>query len=144
QPGRSVPQGDRVTALAVAGLLIRCRWRSLWNGAFKVPQRRSMRVVWVLVLLVPVAYVGLFASAFATIAERAPLPEQAAVLALVAGAIALASVAAKMATSDAVVGGSGENEFLLTRPIPLPTRVLARSLAGVATNRFDARFPLPV
>jgi membrane protease YdiL (CAAX protease family) len=133
-----------VTALAVARLLVRFRWRSLWNGAWRVPQRKSLRVAWVLLVLVPVAYVGLFATAFGVIADMAPLADQAAVLAVVASAIALASVAAKMATSDAVVGGSGENEFLLTRPIPLPTLVMARSFAGVATNLFDALFLFPV
>jgi hypothetical protein len=133
-----------VTALAVARLLVRYRWRSIWNGAFRVPRQRPMRVAWFLMLLAPVAYVGLFSTAFALIAETAPLPAQVAVLALVAGVIALASVCGKMATSETVVGGSGENEFLLTRPLSLATLVTARSLAGVASNVFDALFLFPV
>jgi hypothetical protein len=133
-----------VSALAVARLLVRFRWRSLWNGAWRVPRQRPLRIAWFLVLLAPVAYVGLFATAFSVVVESAPLPAQGAVLALVAGVIVLASVSGKMATSEAVVGGSGENEFLLTRPIALHTLVLARSLAGVATNVFDALFLFPV
>jgi hypothetical protein len=133
-----------VTTLAVARLLVRFRWRSLWNGAWRVPRQRALRIAWLMVLLAPVAYVGLFATAFSVMAESAPLPDQAAVLALVAGVIALASIAGKMASSEAVVGGSGENEFLLTRPIALPTLVIARSVAGLATNVFDALFLFPV
>jgi uncharacterized membrane protein len=133
-----------VSALALARLLVRFRWRSLWNGAWRVPRQRALRIAWFLVLLAPVAYVGLFANAFAVIVESSPLPQQAAVLALVAGVIVLASATGKMATSEAVIGGSGENEFLLTRPISLETLVTARSLAGVATNIFDALFLFPV
>jgi membrane protease YdiL (CAAX protease family) len=133
-----------VSALALARLLVRFRWRSLWNGAWRVPRQRALRIAWFLVLLAPVAYVGLFANAFAVIVESAPLPQQAAVLALVAGVIVLASATGKMATSEAVIGGSGENEFLLTRPVALETLVTARSFAGVATNLFDALFLFPV
>jgi hypothetical protein len=103
-----------------------------------------MRIAWMLVLLAPAAYVGILATAFSTIAESAPLPEQAAVLALVVGVILLASTAGKMYGSEAVVGGSGENEFLLARPVGLATLVMARSLAGLATNIFDALFLFPV
>src|SRR5213078_3292278 len=104
EPRGSFPEGDGVSALAVARLLVRFRWRSLWNGAWRVPRQRSLRIAWFLVLLAPAAYVGLFATAFSVIVESAPLPEQAAVLALVAGVILLASATGKMATSEAVVG----------------------------------------
>lgn len=133
-----------MTALPLARLLVRFRWRSLWNGAWRVPRQRSMRIAWGLVLLAPVAYVGLFTTAFGEIAARASLGHQIAVLALVVGAVVLASATAKMAGSEAVVGGSGENEFLLARPVALPTLVMARSLAGAATDLFDALFLFPV
>jgi hypothetical protein len=133
-----------VSALALARLLVRFRWRSLINGAFRVPRQRALRVAWALVLLAPVAYVGLFATAFGVIAETSPLPQQGAVLALVAGVIVFASLLGKMASSEAVVGGSGENELLLARPISLATLVLARSYAGLFTNIFDALFLFPV
>jgi hypothetical protein len=133
-----------VTALAVARLLVRFRWQSLWNGAWRVPRPRSMRLAWLLLLLVPAGYVALFGQAFAAIARTAPFSHQVAVLALVAGAIVLASATAKMASSETVVGGSGENEFLLARPVALPTLVMARSFAGAATDFFDALFLFPV
>jgi hypothetical protein len=130
--------------LSLAGLLVRLRWRTLWNGLWRVPRQRSLRLAWLLVALAPVAYVGLFATAFAVVAAAAPMDVQTAVLALAAGAITLASVATKMASSEAVVGGSGENEFLLARPVSLSDLVVGRSLAGPATDLFDALFLLPV
>jgi hypothetical protein len=133
-----------VTALAVARLLVRFRLRSLWNAARRGPRRRSLRLAGMLVLLAPVAYVGLFANAFALVASLAELPEQVAVLALAAGSVTLASAVGKMATTEAVVGGSGENEFLMTRPVSLATLVTARSLSGAITDFFDALFLFPI
>ena len=127
----------------LARLLAGCRLRSLWN-AFWHPHRRSPRVVWLMMLVAPAAYVGLFASAFSTARAAAGRGAQAALLTLVCGAIVLASVLAKMASSEAVIAGSGENEFLLARPLGLATLVVARSLAGAVTDLFDALFLLPV
>ena len=133
-----------MTPLRLACLLIVYRFRSLWNAFRRAPQGRSLRVVWVMLLLAPVAYVGLFASAFSAARTMATPDQQAALLAVVCGAIVLASGLSKMASSEAVVAGSGENEFLLTRPLGLGTLVVARSLAGVVTDFFDALFLLPV
>jgi hypothetical protein len=132
------------STLAVARLLVRFRARSLWNAARRGPRRRTLWLAWLLVLLAPAVYVGLFANAFALVASLAPFSEQVAVLALAAGSVTLASAVGKMATTEAVVAGSGENEFLLTRPVALSTLVTARSLAGAVTDLFDALFLFPI
>jgi hypothetical protein len=133
-----------VSTLALARLLVRFRLRTLWNAARRGPRRRSLRLAWLLVLLAPVAYVGLFSNAFALVASMATLPEQVAVLALAAGSVTLASAVGKMAATEAIVGGSGENEFLLTRPVALAKLVTARSLSGAVTDFFDALFLFPI
>lgn len=133
-----------ISPLHLARLLARTRWCSLWNAFWHVPQRRTMRVAWLMMLVAPVAYVGLFASAFSALREVAGAAEQAALLSVVCGAIVLASGLAKMASNDVVVAGSGPNEFLLTRPLSLATLLVARSLAGVVTDFFDALFLFPV
>jgi hypothetical protein len=133
-----------ISSLRLARLLAHYRLRSLWNAFWHVPQRRTMRVAWLMMLVAPVAYVGLFASAFSAIRQVAGAAEQAALLSVVCGAIVLASGLAKMASNDVVVAGSGPNEFLLTRPLSLATLLVARSLAGVVTDFFDALFLLPV
>ena len=132
------------TPLRLARLLIVYRLRSLWNAFWRVPRRRSPRVAWLMMLVAPVAYVSLFASAFVAARGVAGAREQAALLAVVCGAIVLSSGLTKMASSEAVIAGSGENEFLLTRPLALATLVVARSLAGAVTDFFDALFLLPV
>jgi membrane protease YdiL (CAAX protease family) len=126
--------------LGLARLLVAARLRSLWNG-WRAPRRPSLRVAWLMMLAAPVAYVGLFATALAAL--RAPNAQQT-VLALVCAAIGLASCLSKAAASEAVVAGSGENEFLLTRPLGLGRLVLARSLANTATDLFSAFFLLPI
>ncbi len=126
--------------LGLSRLLVAARLRSLWNG-WRAPRRPSLRVAWVMMLAAPVAYVGLFASAFSTVRAAGA---QAALLNLVCAAMALASCLGKAASSEAVVAGSGENEFLLTRPLSLDTLVLARSLASTATDLFSACFLLPL
>ena len=140
----AVPPPPAPTTWTVARLLVRFRWRSLINGALRAPRRRSFRLAWLLVMLAPAAYVAIFASAFDLLAELAPFADQVAVLALAAGCVTVASAAAKMATTEAVVAGSGENELLLTRPLSLPSLVTARSLAGAATDLFDALFLFPI
>ena len=95
-------------------------------------------------LLVSLGYVGLFTQAFAVVAEMAPFPIGAAALALVTGTLAAAGVAAKAASGEAVRAGSPENEFLLARPVALPTLVMARALAEAVTDPLGALFLLPV
>ncbi len=124
-------------------LLVRFRWRSLWNG-FRAPPGRNRRLVWLFLLATPAAYAGLLASVFATLRQVASLQVQAAALALIAGVIATASLAAKVAQNDALVAGSLENEFLMTRPVSLGALVVARSLAGAVTDWSGALFLLPV
>jgi len=40
---------------ALAWLLVRLRWRTLWNGLVRVPRQRSVRLAWLLVALAPAA-----------------------------------------------------------------------------------------
>ncbi len=131
-------------SLRLAALLVRFRLRSLWNALWRPPRGRPLRLAWLLVLLAPLAYVGLFATALDVVARSATLAEQGALLGLVVGSILLASLVGKMATTEAVIGGTGENEFLLVRPVALDTLVVARSLAGAVTDVFGALFLLPV
>ncbi len=133
-----------IAPVSLAHLLARTQLRSLWNAFWHGPQRRTLRLAWLMMLVAPVAYVGLFASAFAAIRDVAGAAEQAALLSVVCGAIVVASGLAKMASNDVVVAGSGPNEFLLTRPLSLATLLVARSLSGVVTDFFSALFLLPV
>ena len=50
------------------------------------------------------------------------------------GTLAFGSLTAKAASSEAVRAGSPENEFLLARPVALPTVVAARGLADAVTD----------
>lgn len=127
----------------LAFLLGQARVRSA-RHAFSGGSRRSgARAVGLVMLLVPAAYTALFATALSVIGEvRGPVAQGAA-LALVSGAIVLASLATKVASGEAV-SGTGDTEFLLARPVSLGTLVAARSLAGVVTDPFDALFLLPV
>lgn len=126
--------------LGLAQLLISARLRSLWNG-WRAPRRPSLRVAWLMMLAAPVAYVGLFASALSVLRAA---EAQRIVLTVVCAAIGWASCLGKAASSEAVVAGSGENEFLLTLPLGLGRLVLARSLANTATDLFSAFFLLPI
>ncbi len=128
--------------MTLALLLVRQRLRMAWNG-LRRPRRRSMRVAWALALLAPIAYVGLFATALDSLSE-VPIDVQARLVGLVTLGIVMASAAGKMAMGEAVMGGSGENEFLLARPVSLPRLVVARALAGAVTDVFDALFLFPV
>ncbi len=65
-------------------------------------------------------------------------------MALVTGTLALGSLTAKAASSDAVRAGSAENEFLLARPVSLPALVAARGLADAVTDPIGALFLFPV
>jgi hypothetical protein len=130
--------------LRLAGLLAGVRWRSLAGRLLRGPRPGVTLVAGLLGLLLPVAYVGLFAVAFAEIGRAGGPAAEAAALALVAGALAASSLAAKAAAGDLVMGAGGEVEFLLARPVGLPALVVARGLAGLVTDLFDALFLLPV
>jgi hypothetical protein len=127
----------------LAFLLGQTRVRSARHALVGGPRRAGARAVGLAMLLVPAAYTALFATALSVIGEASGPRAQAAALALVSGAIVLASLATKVASGEAVSGG-GDTEFLLARPVSLGTLVAARSLAGVVTDPFDALFLLPV
>ncbi|HEX3902859.1 MAG TPA: hypothetical protein VH853_08400 [Polyangia bacterium] len=130
-------------ARALAALMIRSRLRSFRNG-LRARGRRTPLLVALAGFIIALAYVGLFSQAFATIVATVGLTEQAAALALVTGALALGSLTAKAASSDAVRAGSAENEFLLARPVSLATLVAARGLADAVTDPMGALFLFPV
>ncbi len=129
--------------LRLAAVLLRFRWRAMTSAVWHSPRGKSMRIVWLFALLTPVAYTALMVQALDTIAALAGPAVQIAALAAVCGAIVLASFFGKMASNDAVVAGAGENEFFLGRPFGLARLVVARSLAGAATDIFDALFLAP-
>ncbi|HTA20503.1 MAG TPA: hypothetical protein VK989_14525, partial [Polyangia bacterium] len=85
-----------------------------------------------------------FAQSFGVICARTDVAGQVTALAVVALTIAFGSFTAKAASSEAVLAGSPENEFLLARPVALPTLVVARCLAESATDPLGALFLLPV
>ncbi len=95
-------------------------------------------------LITAAAYVGLFSQSFAAIVEATDLGGQSAVLSLVVSAILLGTLSAKAAASDAVLAGSPENEFLLSRPTSLSSLIVARSLAGAVIDPLGALFLAPV
>ena len=128
----------------LAALLIRSRLRSFRNGLRARGSRRTPVLATVAGLVIALAYVGLFSQAFSAIVGAVGLPEQAAALALVTGTLALGSLTAKAASSDAVRAGSAENEFLLARPVSLQALVAARGLADAVTDPMGALFLFPV
>jgi hypothetical protein len=132
-----------IGARTLAGLMIRARLRSFRNG-LRVRGRRTPMLITVAGVVIALAYVGLFAQAFATIVASSALPAQAAALALVTGALSLGSLTAKAAGSEAVRAGSSENEFLLARPVSLAVLVAARGLADAVTDPMGALFLFPV
>jgi hypothetical protein len=129
--------------LRVALLLTRFRARYLLN-ALRSRRTRLPVLVVVVSLLSSLAYVGLFCQAFAAMTEATDLRGQAAALALIVSTIVLGGFAAKAAGSDAVLAGSPENEFLLSRPLTLPSLVVARCLSDAATDPVGALFIFPV
>jgi hypothetical protein len=90
------------------------------------------------------SYVMLFVQAFGVICATTDLAGQVTALAVVALTISFGSFSAKAASSEAVLAGSGENEFLLARPIALPSLVVARCIAESATDPLGALFLMPV
>jgi len=142
-PAVPTPAGG-IAALRLARLLIRFRLRYLWNGVRARGRGRFPTLVVVVGLFMSLAYVGLFAESFRVICENTDLPGQVTALAVVALTIAFGSFTAKAASSEAVLAGSSENEFLLARPVALPTLVVARCFAEAATDPLGALFLLPV
>jgi hypothetical protein len=138
-----VPEGG-IGALRLAGLWIRFRLRFLWNGMRARGRGRFPLLVVTVGLALSLAYVGLFTQAFGVICAHADFAGQVTALAVVTLTIALGNLTAKAASSEAVLAGSSENEFLLTRPVALPTLVVARCLAEAATDPLGALFLLPV
>jgi hypothetical protein len=140
----AVASAPLIGPLRLAALLIRFRLRYLWNGVRARGRGRFPTLVVVVGLFTSVAYVGLFSQAFAVIVENTDVTGQITALAVVALTIAFGSFTAKAASSEAVLAGSPENEFLLARPVALPTLVVARCLAESATDPLGALFLLPV
>ena len=147
-PGPAAPAAvvgeNGIGALRLARLWIRFRLRFLWNGMRARGRGRFPVLVVVVGLFLSFSYVGLFAQAFAVICARTDVTGQITALAVVALTIAFGSFTAKAASSEAVLAGSLENEFLLARPVALPTLVVARCLAEAATDPLGALFLLPV
>jgi hypothetical protein len=128
----------------LARLLVRGRLRSLRNG-LRVRGRGRLPVLAIVVgLFTSIAYVGLFAQAFSIICTTVDLAGQVTALAVVTLTIAFGSFTAKAASSEAILAGSPENEFLLARPVALPRLVVARCLAESATDPLGALFLFPV
>jgi hypothetical protein len=138
-----LPAGG-IGAFRLARLWIRFRLRFLWNGMRARGRGRFPLLVVVVGLTLSLSYVGLFAQAFHVICQNTDVSGQLTALAVVTLTIALGSFTAKAASSEAVLAGSSENEFLLTRPVALPTLVVARCLAEAATDPLGALFLLPV
>ena len=131
----------------LARLMIGLRFRLLRNVLRWRRERRSgpsPALPLLVALVTAAAYVGLFLQSFGAIVAANDLDRQAAVLSLVVGAILLGTLAAKAAASDAVLAGSPENEFLLSRPTSLPSLILARSVAGAVLDPLGALFLFPV
>jgi hypothetical protein len=139
--------GDGISTWRLARLFVGLRWRLLRNIFRRRRARGSgpgLALPLAMGLVTSVAYVGLFSQSFGAIVAVSDLAGQRAALALIVGAIAFGALAAKAASGDAVLAGSPENEFLLTRPTSLPSLVVARSLAEAVTDPFGALFLFPV
>ncbi len=126
----------------LTALLVRYRVRSGVNAVRARPSG-PFALLLAFGLASAVAYVGLFATALDAMAARGRGAAQIAALELMAGAIALASLAAR-ASGEGLFVGTPENEFLLTRPISLARLVAARCLAALCTDPFGTLFLLPV
>jgi hypothetical protein len=138
-----LPEGG-IDALRLARLWIRFRLRFLWNGMRARGRGRFPALVLLVGVFLSVSYVGLFTQAFSVICDRTDTAGQVTALGVVVLVIALGSFTAKAASSEAVLAGSSENEFLLSRPVALPTLVIARCLAEAGTDPLGALFLLPV
>lgn len=131
------------SALTLTRVLLRFRLRharhAFWRGGGAGSRFMSFAA-----LLLPVAYVGLFVSAFHVVAEQASAAVQVATLVLVVGGLSLASFVSKVTGGDAIVAGTGENEFFLSRPVDLGRLVVARALSSALLDVWGALFLVPV
>jgi hypothetical protein len=133
-----------IQAGALARLMIRARLRSFRNGLAARGSRRIPVLVTIAGLLMGLAYAFLFSQAFGKIVASVDFAGQTAALALVTMTLALGSLTAKAASSDAARAGSAENEFLLARPVSLAALVSARGIADAVTDPVGALFLFPV
>jgi membrane protease YdiL (CAAX protease family) len=130
-------------SLRLARLLVRLRFRLLWN-ALRWRRGRVPGLVLFMGLFTAVAYVGLFSQAFGAIVAATDAAGQVAALSLIVTTVVLGTLAAKASGNEAMLAGSPENEFLLARPVSLPALLVARSLAEAVTDPFGALFLFPV
>jgi hypothetical protein len=135
---------DGIGALRLARLLIRYRLRFLLNGMRARGRGRFPVLAFIVGLVTALSYVGLFAQSFRVICENTDVTGQITALAVVALVISFGSFTAKAASSEAVLAGSPENEFLLARPVAMPRLVVARCLTEAATDPLGALFLFPV
>ena len=140
--------GGAISTLRLARLLAGMRLRLLRN---LLRHRRSARAAspspafaLVMAIVTSAAYVGLFTQSFGAIVASTDPAGQTAALSLIVGVILLGTLAGKAASGDAVLAGSPENEFLLSRPTSMASLVVARSLAGAVIDPFGALFIFPV
>src|SRR5262245_19666348 len=133
-----------VDVLSLARLLVRYRLRMMRNALRARSRGRAMLFATVIGVVTGLAYVGLFGQAFLIVSRTVDLGGQMAVLALVTGTVAFASLSARAASSEAVRAGTPQNEFLLARPLPLHAVVAANGLADTVTDPVGALFLLPV
>jgi len=133
-----------IGTLPLARIFVRYRLRSVRNAYRARGRGRTTVFAMVIGVITAFAYVGLFTQAFSVIVHTVDLAGQLAALALVTGTIAFGSLTARAASNEAVRAGSPENEFLLARPVALPTLVAARGLADAVTDPVGGLFLLPV
>jgi membrane protease YdiL (CAAX protease family) len=132
-----------ISSLRLLRLLVRFRLRHTWNG-FRRGGSSGNKWVGLVALVLPLTYVGLFLSAFGVVARIASWPVQVATLVVVVWGLTLASLVSKLTGGDAVVAGTSENEFFMSRPVGLANLVVARALAASVLDFWGALFLLPV
>jgi membrane protease YdiL (CAAX protease family) len=134
----------RASTLRLSWLLVRFRWRHLGNGLLRARGGTGFRLLGLVAILVPGAYLTLFFASFRLIADVSDAATQVATAALVSAGLALGNLMSKVVAGDAVLAGSPENEFFLARPVGLARLTLARSLAAGVSDLFGALFLVPV
>jgi hypothetical protein len=132
-----------IPSLRLLRLLVRFRLRHTWNG-FRRGGGSGSKWVGLVALVLPLTYVGLFATAFGVVARLGSWTVQVATLAVVVWGLTVASLVSKLTGGDAVVAGTGENEFYLSRPVGLANLVVARALAASVLDVWGSLFLLPV
>ncbi|HEY0715374.1 MAG TPA: hypothetical protein VGF45_22020, partial [Polyangia bacterium] len=128
--------------LHVAALLVAVRWRLVRGGLRVGPRLAALRFAALFALLVPAAYTALFANSLAVLRPQSE-PAAVALLWLVVGLLVASGFLTKLSTGDLVRGHGGEIELLLAQPVSLSTLVVARAVAGPATDIAGALFLFP-